>query len=797
MYNGTIVTAKGQNGQARVRLVQNSINANANTSNVTLFYEVYPQNMTNFSTWTWGQTWGAHNVNDSYIDPAGNGDITSPATPTANNTWKTVGSKTFTVTHNEKGVATVYVEFAFNGGDATHTFLVSGEGSATIENTFKATTPTVTFNTQARALNMGSAGTITLPRNSTMLTHKLTFKFGSTTQTLTTNAGASYSWTPAIATYAPQIPNSTTGSGTITCETYNGSTKIGSNTTCVAWLAVPSSVIPTATVTTSDTAGLLATYGGYVQNKSTLQVVVAGTGVHSSTIKGYSSTFNSTTKSGATNTYATTKAGTLAVQGSVTDSRGRVGTRSVNITVLNYGAPRFESISVDRVDQDGNVDQSGAYIKIETESRWYNLNGHNVATSQYRYKRAGGSWSTWTSYINTTTFSANVDYSYDVQLRLVDDFETVTVSRQVPGTFVLVDYGGMTGVEGTGIAFGAAATKANTFLNYLNMESYGTVLVGDAPNRGWAGIQFQSGSYTSLGIRAYDNGTIYGHEMLIQSGAGMIIGSGEYPKNRYDVGDIRDSEVLYLGSDAQVYIETNGNSIANRKTFAFGNGGDLWMPKDGRVWVDSSVIDINATSQASRVTTSGITLRDKNENVVGNVYAEQLANGATGFLLSARRGSTYNAVSLRVANDGTREVYVDAPAEWRKALGLSYAAGDTYTVPSATGQIACAGMITSGNTAVYFFVPLEKPIDATSCTISGNVSVRSPQGYIYPTTAATSTYYFAVNTSGITQNVQLAPNGVFVTLTTSGWVTNSSGTAAQGNRNLTVALLSGFKVTFE
>lgn len=342
-----------------------------------------------------------------------------------------------------------------------------------------------------------------------------------------------------------------------------------------------------------------------------------------------------------------------------------------------------------------------------------------------------------------------------------------------------------------------AASDTGKLTTTSDLTVGGTILtIGNASNTDYDALQFKTKNYTSLGIRAYDNGTIYGHEMLIQSGAGMIIGSGEYPKNRYDVGDIRDSEVLYLGSDAQVYIETNGNSIANRKTFAFGNGGDLWMPKDGRVWVDSSVIDINATSQASRVTTSGITLRDKNENVVGNVYAEQLANGATGFLLSARRGSTYNAISLRVANDGTREVYVDAPAEWRKALGLSYAAGDSYTIPSSTPQLSCAGMLTSGNTALYFFVPLEKPIDATSATISGNIAVRTPTGYIYPTAAATSSYNFPVNTSGITQGVNIAPNGVWVTLTTAGWVTNSSGAAASANRNATVALLSGFKITF-
>lgn len=801
MYNGTVATNSDTYGATRIRVVQNSINTTNNTSNVTIYYEAQVKNMTSFPNNLIEDLRVGHQANYNGTDywNISNIRMVTPATSiTKNNTWYTLYTWTGNVSHNAAGVCELAVILYFTAMDSQyHETGQSCYGSATLENTYKATTPTATFITQAKALNMGSAGTITLPRSASALTHKLVFKFGSTTQTLSTNAGASYSWTPAIATYAPQIPKATTGSGTLTCTTYNGSTQVGSPTTITLWLAVPSSVVPTATVATSDTTGYLTKYGGYVKGKSKLQVKVAGTGIQGSTISSYQATYDGTSLTGATTTFTPNVAGSRTVTGQVTDTRGRVGTKTATITVLDYANPTISNLQADRCDSEGNADTSGAYIKVVVNGSVSSLNSKNTKTERFRYKTSTSStWSSWQT--SGTIFAANVDYAYDIQAQVVDDFATTSQTTQVPGTFVLVDYGGMTGVEGTGLAFGGAATKANTFLNYLDLEAHGEVKVIDS-NRGYADIVLGTNNYKNSFIRAYDNGTTYGHEMLIQSGAGMIIGAGEYPTNRYGLGDIKDQERLYLGSDNQVFIETNANTIANRKTFTFTNAGDFLLPVDGRLFRYSSTV-INDATPSTTQDAIGFYVRDENDVNLARFGARQTSTWQGAIIDGARtiNGTAYwNSLMLGVNSSGGAVVNIGgtgAAASWRKALGLSYAAGDTWT-QSANSQLPCAGMITSGNTAVYFYIPLEKPVDATSCTVSGNVAVRSSQGYLYPDTAHTSTYYFAISNTSVVTHVR--PGGVIVVMTMSGgWVTNSSGTAATGNRDLNVALLSNFKITF-
>lgn len=101
---------------------------------------------------------------------------------------------------------------------------------------------------------------------SSSFTHTLTYTFGNATGTIATKTSStSVSWTPSL-TLANQIPNSTSGTVTITCSTYNGSTLIGS-TTCTATLSVPSSVIPTMTsLTATRVDGTVpSSWGIYVQ----------------------------------------------------------------------------------------------------------------------------------------------------------------------------------------------------------------------------------------------------------------------------------------------------------------------------------------------------------------------------------------------------------------------------------------------------------------------------------------------------------------------------------------------------
>ena len=137
-----------------------------------------------------------------------------------------------------------------------------------------------------------------------------------------------------------------------------------------------------------------------------------------------------------------TSSGGVTVKGIVTDSRGRSRTYTKNITVLSYAEPKIvpasgeSEIICTRCDADGNISDSGTYIKIKAKRSYSKVLSDgvqkNFCSIQYRYKENGGSYSSWSTILSTTTSSDEVDTgalvgtidiakSYSVQIRAIDD----------------------------------------------------------------------------------------------------------------------------------------------------------------------------------------------------------------------------------------------------------------------------------------------------------------------------------------------------------------------------------------
>ena len=72
-----------------------------------------------------------------------------------------------------------------------------------------------------------------------------------------------------------------------------------------------------------------------------------------------------------------------------------------------------------------------------------------------------------------------------------------------------------------------------------------------------------------------------GNNVVMKAGGNMIIGGGEFPGSAYNNNIdscAENTERLYLGSDGAVYIYSNANTIANRKTWIFNNDGSMTLP---------------------------------------------------------------------------------------------------------------------------------------------------------------------------------------------------------------------------
>lgn len=389
-----------------------------------------------------------------------------------------VASGTTKITHNADG--TKSFSLSIKAGVYTYAVSVTASGTHTLDTIPRASTVSATN------ANMGSASTITITRASSSFTHTLTYSFGSTTGTIVSKTtSTSVSWTPAL-TLANQIPNAVSGTCTITCDTYNGSTKIGSKT-CTLTLTVPTSVKPTMTsVTATRVDGdVPAAWAIYVQNKSKATVKINGAaGAYGSTISSYSISgggYSSTASSFTTGFL--TSSGTITFTAKVTDSRGRVSdAKTIRISVIAYSAPSFTSYLSQRATSAGVVNDDGTYIRGLISYSYASCSGKNTVTCATYYKKSSAS--SWTNankrFSSGTAFTfgggaISTESSYDVKYTITDAFTTVTIIDMVSTASVLMDFK----AGGKGIAIGKVSEKDKTLeiADSWELEVHGKKLI--------------------------------------------------------------------------------------------------------------------------------------------------------------------------------------------------------------------------------------------------------------------------------------------------------------------------------
>jgi len=160
-----------------------------------------------------------------------------------------IQSKTWTKTHNKDGSAS----FSFSGSCSMslHTYVSpADQGSQT--KTVSIGTKYITLPKINRVSTIKASGNVdfgqkvkfTITRNgSTSTTHTLTYSMGSVSGTIAKDVGTSKEWTVPLS-LIKSTPNSRTAKITVTCTTYDGSTKLGTST-CSFIATVPSSYKPT------------------------------------------------------------------------------------------------------------------------------------------------------------------------------------------------------------------------------------------------------------------------------------------------------------------------------------------------------------------------------------------------------------------------------------------------------------------------------------------------------------------------------------------------------------------------
>lgn len=331
---------------------------------------------------------------------------------------------------------------------------INGSYSIPIATIPRTSIPTLSVSSQA----IGSVITIYTNKQANF-THKISYAFGSESSELIANAVDSYAWT-LPSSLANQIPNTTSGVGTITVKTYSGSTYIGERSlNFTATVPDTTSFQPTATGLTASIfgTGRDKTIAKYVQSiskvvSSFVATAQGGANISSSSIniKRQSDNGNSMTISGTSGTSdILTLSGIYVINATTTDSRGRSKTATMTIIVEAYAVPKITSYTANR--------QASAKTSVDTarNGTYTYMAGSNLLTVIVARAPRGGAFTNLNSTAGTTSGTFTGTYvsngntetsSYDFRLTISDSFgnsaiATITVSTSSVALSIKGDVG--------------------------------------------------------------------------------------------------------------------------------------------------------------------------------------------------------------------------------------------------------------------------------------------------------------------------------------------------------------------
>ena len=374
----------------------------SNTSTVTakLYYR---RNNTGFTTYGTGSF--SVTINGTTFSSSG-------VTLTIGTSWVLAMTATTKVTHNDDGTKSIVIS-------ATGSIPGTTFSSTNCSGTVKLETIPRTSSVSATNADIESNTTITISRASSSFTHTLTYSFKGASGTIATKTkNTSIIWKVPESFYA-KIPNETSGTCTITCDTYNGTQKIGSSTDTFTATANKSNCAPgvyaSANVTDSKSIELTGNNKTIISGISNIEVKPSAMANKSSTISSITAYCGSASKS-VDNFGSVTFVGASSkeVYVVVTDSRGYSTRYDVtSLSLVNYIVPTL----INSVTRDT---PTGDTVTVSVRGKWYNGSfgvEDNYLTVRMGYKVVGGSYG---NYQNIPITINGNDYSGELRISGID-----------------------------------------------------------------------------------------------------------------------------------------------------------------------------------------------------------------------------------------------------------------------------------------------------------------------------------------------------------------------------------------
>ena len=364
----------------------------------------------------------------------------------SNGATKTLASGSTTIAHNADGTKTF--SFSFNQQfDISYSGVgwigtKSGSGSGTL------TTIPRTSSVSSTSANIGENITISISRASSSFTHTLSYSFCNLSGTIATKTSStSVSWKLPTTFYA-QIPNSKSSWGTITCDTYSGSTKIGSSSCRFNVYVKESTNKPGISATVVDvndtTKALTGDENKLIRYYSKAKFELTASPKNSATITTRSVFYNGTTyKGGSGNSWIANFSEVVSgsYRFSVIDSRGLSNTTTINKTLIEYvKLTCYMSVTNPTATGECTITISGNYFNGSF--------GSTNNTLSVQYKLNDGEWIDTTATLSNNTYEASVtitgmDYTraYSIYARAIDKLATVETPVKYVKAKPIFDWG--------------------------------------------------------------------------------------------------------------------------------------------------------------------------------------------------------------------------------------------------------------------------------------------------------------------------------------------------------------------
>lgn len=497
------------------------------------------------------------------------------------NSWKEVGRAEFDIPHNSDGTKTITMSGYINFGAGVNPGSLSGSSTNQLPRIGRASTLSIDRETTP----MGEQMVISISRQSSSFTHKISYHFGNDIGSISENATTVAYWTPPLH-LATNIPNNTIGHGTMTCETYNAGSLVGS-TSLVFELSIPASVAPTvSSINVTDASGYMNTYGVFIQRKSIPQVSISANGAYGSTIQTYQTTIENKTYEGSSFTgNLLNNSGNITISTLILDSRGRSSTKTTTINSSSYSSPTISSFSVERCDSNGAFNTKGTYVKVICTGSITNINGKNNNHYVVQYKLSSSS--SWMNLISGYAYSININQvktisggflatsSYDFRFTVTDSFSSNTIERKAQTSFTLINWS----ENGKGFSVGKVSEKnafevalPSEFTNTVNLtkevNTNDTVnMLGEtniktlnttgeySMSNGKLKDQIKKENVGANWIKARDNATIVN---TVSSNSNFhAISSMKTPLGSWNIGTLGENLVFSYDTDSNYRTSTN------------------------------------------------------------------------------------------------------------------------------------------------------------------------------------------------------------------------------------------------